>query len=113
MHSRDPLSLLFNDFPPTLAETYASGLSWQPSTWIPSIHVNYGAWKDIPSAYLYCTEDRVIPLEAQREIAAMAMAEETESCDAGHMVMLSQPGRVVEFVLKMAAPAAEEVVSRK
>ena len=102
MHSRDPIPSLFNDFPPAVVEKHAAALSWQPSTYISSIHVNYGAWKDVPSVYLYCTQDQVIPLEIQRQIAAMA-GSETESCDAGHMVTLSQPERVVEFVVKAAA----------
>ena len=104
MHSRDPIPSLFNDLSPASAEKHAAALSWQPSTYVSGIHVNYGAWKDVPSVYLYCTQDQVIPLVMQRQIAAMAGAE-TESCDAGHMVMLSQPERVVEFVVKAAAAA--------
>ena len=102
MHSRDPIPSLFNDFPADEAEKYAKALSWQPSTYVESIHIEYGAWKDIPSVYLYCTQDQAIPLEFQHQLAAMAGAE-TESCDAGHMVTLSQPERVVEFVKKAAA----------
>ena len=105
MYSRDPIRSLFNDFPPAEAEKHAQNLSWQPAAYIESIHVSYCTWKDIPSVYLCCTRDQVIPLEVQHQIAAMAGAE-TESCDAGHMVILSQPERVVEFVRK----AAGEVV---
>lgn len=104
MYSRNPLPFLFNDFTRPAAELHAVALSWHPATYIPSIHVNYAAWREIPSVYLLCTLDRVIPLEMQRQIAAMAGAE-TESCNAGHMVMLSQPERVVEFVVKAAAAA--------
>ncbi len=97
MHSRDPVASLLNDLPPADAEKYANELSWQPATYVESIYVDYCAWKDIPSVYLLCTRDQVIPIEVQRQIAAMAGAE-TESCDAGHMVTLSQPERVVGFV---------------
>ncbi len=99
MYCRSPLSTLFNDLPATEAEKHAKELSWQPSTYIDSIHVSYCAWKEIPSVYLYCTQDQIMPLEFQHQIAAMVGAE-TESCDAGHMVILSQPERVVEFVRK-------------
>ena len=43
----------------------------------------------------------MIPLRFQKQIAAGAGAE-TEDCDAGHMVILSQPERVAEFVRKAA-----------
>lgn len=69
--------------------------------YIESIHVSYCAWKDIPSVYLCCTKDRIIPLNVQHKIAAMAGAK-IESCDAGHMVVLSQPERVVEVVRRAA-----------
>ena len=105
MHSSVPITFLFNDFPRPVAEHLAAALSWHPSTYILGIHVNYAAWKDIPSVYLLCTRDQVISLEMQRHFAEMASAE-TESCDAGHMVMLSQPSRVVEFVVN-AATAVE------
>ena len=101
MYPVNPLPSLFNDFPADEASAYAQALSWQPSTYIESIYVSYCAWKEIPSVYLCCAQDRVIPLEVQRQIAAMAGAE-TESCDAGHMVILSQPERVVEFVRRAA-----------
>lgn len=102
MHSKDPLRSLFNDIPAAAAEKYAKELSWQPSTYIETIHVTYCAWKDIPSVYLCCTQDQIIPLEMQHRLADMAGAR-TESCDAGHMVILSQPERVVEFVTGAAA----------
>ena len=103
MRSRDPLRSLFDDFPDAAeAEKYVNELSWQPSTYIESIHVTYCAWKEVPSVYLCCTQDQVIPLEMQHQFAALAGAK-TESCKAGHMVLLSQPERVVEFVKKAAA----------
>ena len=101
MHCRDPMSSLFNDIIVAEAEKYTKELSWQPATYVESVQISYGAWKEIPSVYLCCTEDRVIPLELQKGCIALAGAE-TESCDAGHMVILSQPERVVEFVRKAA-----------
>lgn len=57
--------------------------------------------------YLCCTQDRIIPLEFQRKIAAMAGAE-MESCEAGHMVILSQSELVVETVLGAARKGGGE-----
>ena len=101
MYPREPLTTLFNDFPSHEAESYADQFSWQPATYVGSIHISYCAWREIPSVYLCCTQDKMIPLDFQHQIAAMAGAE-TESCDAGHMVVLSRPDKVVEVVLKAA-----------
>lgn len=101
MYPHEPLTTLFNDFNSHEAEHYANQFSWQLATYVGSIHVSYCAWRDIPSVYLCCTQDNMIPLDFQYQIAAMAGAE-TESCDAGHMVVLSQPDKVVEVVLKAA-----------
>lgn len=101
MYPHSPLTTLFHDIAPAEAETYARSLSWQPASYRESIHVTYCAWKEIPSVYLCCTEDRIMPLEFQQKMAGMAGAE-VESCDAGHMVVLSQPERVVEVVLRAA-----------
>ena len=101
MYPHEPLTTLFNDFHSHEAETYANQFSWQPAAYVGSIHISYCAWRDIPSIYLCCTQDNMIPLDFQYQIAAMAGAE-TESCDAGHMVLLSQPEKVVEVVLKAA-----------
>lgn len=101
MYPYSPLTTLFHDVPLAEAEEYAKSLSWQPAEYRESIHVSYCAWKDTPSVYLCCSEDRILPLESQRKMADLAGAE-VESCDAGHMVVLSQPERVVEVVLGAA-----------
>ena len=101
MRCRDPIPSLLHDLPASEAKGHAAQLSWQPASYVSSIHVSYGAWKKIPSAYLCCTQDKAIPLEIQQQFIEMVGAE-AESCDAGHMVMLSQPERVVEFVRKAA-----------
>ena len=106
MRCRDPVPTLFHDLFPSEAERHAAQLSWQPAGYVSSVHVTYGAWKEIPSAHLCCSQDKTIPLEWQRQFVEMAGGE-AESCDAGHMVMLSQPELVVEFV-KKAAEQEEE-----
>lgn len=101
MYPRSPVIALFHDFSGAEAESLAKALSWQPEGYRESIHVSYCAWKDIESVYLCCEEDRIIPLAFQQKIAAMVGAE-VEICDAGHMVVLSRPERVVEVVLRAA-----------
>ncbi|KAI9655558.1 MAG: hypothetical protein M1821_005351 [Bathelium mastoideum] len=68
----------------------------------------YEAWKDIPSTYVYCTHDRVIPLEEQarmvknvREVHPEAFDVE-EYLETGHNPVLSKINELV-IILKKAA----------
>jgi pimeloyl-ACP methyl ester carboxylesterase len=63
--------------------------------------ITYGGWKDVPSVFLIAEEDKVLPLELQRQFAAMA-GSEVETVKAGHMVILSQPEKCLEVILKAA-----------
>jgi len=95
-----PQELLFSDLPPADAEMWLAKMQCQPAEgWNDT--VTYGGWKDVPSLYLVAEEDKVLPAEWQQQFAAMA-GSEVETARAGHMVMLSQPGRCVEVVLRAA-----------
>lgn len=62
------------------------------------------AWKHKPSSYLITTEDRILAPETQRALAARIGAR-TEEVAASHLVPLSQPERVADFV-RNSLPAA-------
>jgi pimeloyl-ACP methyl ester carboxylesterase len=55
-----------------------------------------------PSWYLFTTEDRMIPPQAQREMSGRAGAT-VEEAAASHSVYVSQPAAVAEIVKKAAA----------
>ena len=55
------------------------------------------AWKTIPSWYLVAKQDRIIPPEAERVMAARAHAK-TVSIDSSHVAMMSHPGVVVDLI---------------
>lgn len=55
------------------------------------------AWKDIPSWYLVARQDRIIPPEAERVMAARAGATTVE-IDSSHVAMMSHPAAVVSLV---------------
>ncbi|WP_435973594.1 alpha/beta fold hydrolase [Streptomyces sp. Qhu_M48] len=59
------------------------------------------AWKTIPSWSLVTTEDRNIPVAAQRFMSARAHARTTE-IDASHAVTVSRPDAVARIVEKAA-----------
>ncbi|MCB5164624.1 alpha/beta hydrolase [Streptomyces bambusae] len=56
------------------------------------------AWRDIPSWYLVATQDRTIPVEAQRFQAERAGAVTVEVA-ASHAVAVSRPDAVADIVL--------------
>lgn len=57
----------------------------------------YAAWKDVPSTYLYCTQDAALPLSIQKtmvEKTAKWTRMRTDSVDASHSPFLSKPEEV-------------------
>lgn len=56
------------------------------------------AWRTVPSWYLVASEDRTIPPEAERAMAARAGATTVE-VRASHVVMMSRPDDVTRLVL--------------
>jgi pimeloyl-ACP methyl ester carboxylesterase len=55
------------------------------------------AWTTIRSWYLVARQDRIIPPEAERVMAARAGATTVE-IDSSHVVMISHPGAVVRLI---------------
>ena len=97
MLCKNPQELLFNDVPPAAAEEASKQLRHQPTAAFQDAQITYCGWRDIPSVYLCCEKDALLPPALQRQMAEMAGAK-VESCDAGHMVMLSRPDVVVDLV---------------
>ena len=55
------------------------------------------AWKTIPSWYLVAKQDRIIPPEAERAMAARAKATTVE-IGSSHVAMMSHPREVVDLI---------------
>lgn len=104
MYCLNPTSLLFNDLPPTEASFWTSKLQCQPASGWDDV-VSYVGWKNVPSVYLVCEKDALLPPEMQIQMAERA-GSEIEKCNAGHCCMLGKPERVVEVVLKAVAGSA-------
>ena len=71
-----------------------------------SMQVDFGeaaaaaAWRDIPSTYIVCTQDRTIPPELQRRMALNAT--EVIEWDTSHSPFASQPALVAELLERLA-----------
>lgn len=59
--------------------------------------VEAAAWKEVPSTYLVCAQDRGTPAERQREFARRAGG--VVELDAGHHPFLSRPAAVRDVLL--------------
>jgi pimeloyl-ACP methyl ester carboxylesterase len=62
--------------------------------------VTASAWRQVPTTYLVCTEDRGTPVAAQREFARRAQT--VVEFDAGHHPFLSQPDAVADLIANLA-----------
>jgi len=60
--------------------------------------LTYEAYRHIPAAYLFCTEDRILHVENQRQMAKAAGITLTKEVKSGHVPFMSMPESVVDFV---------------
>ena len=60
------------------------------------------AWRDIPSTYVVCEQDRAIVPDAQRMMAARAT--EVRSWATSHSPFFSRPELLVELLTELASP---------
>ena len=100
MYCKDPEKLLFSDLDEVETQKWVKTLKPQPSTGWAGM-VSYCGWREVPSLYLVCEKDMLLPAELQMQFAALA-GSEVVKCGAGHMVQLSMPEKVVEVVKKAA-----------
>lgn len=99
MYCKSPRELLFNDLPDDKAEAQITALQCQPArNW--NEKVQHCGWRHTENAYLLCEKDKCIPSAVQPGIAQQLGSSLTETIDAGHMALVSQPDAVAQFVLK-------------
>lgn len=60
--------------------------------------VTQAAWQTRPTWYIVSTQDRIVSVELERELAATMKARTTE-LDAGHLSLLSQPEAVAGVIM--------------
>ena len=60
------------------------------------------AWRTLPSWYLVASQDRVIPPEAERAMAARA-GSTTVEIDSSHVAMISHPDEVADLIKQAIA----------
>ena len=92
----NPRATLFSDLEDSEADFWTQPLQPQPTAGWDGIIAEAGH-ESVSCAYLICENDAVVPLAMQQQIASSVKVF-TSTSIAGHMVMLSQPDTVVQFV---------------
>lgn len=89
--------LFAQDIPKSVAQSMAG--SQRPGA-LASLVVPSGpaAWETIPSWYMVAKNDRIIPPEAERAMAARANATTVE-VNSSHVPMISQPQKVISLIV--------------
>ena len=96
LYCSQPDTLLFNDIPEDEKAKWLSTLKPQPGQGWDDV-VSYTGWKDVPSTYLICEEDRALPVQLQEQLAGLASSK-IERCSSGHVPQVSEPRRVMEVI---------------
>lgn len=88
--------LFAQDLPRSVAKTMAAGQ--RPGAFASLVTPSGApAWKSIPSWYMVAKNDRIIPPEAERAMAARAGSTVVE-VNSSHVPMLSQPVKVIAMI---------------
>ncbi|CEL03793.1 hypothetical protein ASPCAL04936 [Aspergillus calidoustus] len=97
---RNPEECFYHDLSPEVAKYHASLLrpQFQPTGSSP---LTYEAYRDIPAAYIFCTEDRAFPIAGQRKVVQTTGIQRTTSLKAGHSPFLSEPNGLVDFIREL------------
>ncbi|UBU17944.1 alpha/beta fold hydrolase [Nonomuraea gerenzanensis] len=61
------------------------------------------AWPDVPTRYLLCRDDRFFPPEFTRRHVRERLGIVPDEMPGGHMVMLSRPGEVADYLAGVPA----------
>ena len=101
-----PEYIFYNDLPAAEAKKWSDLL--RPQSWAAyGGETTHAAYMDIPSSYLYCTEDRAFPYATQKLLVGAASQAGakfvySETFEASHSPFLSMVGRTCEFIRKVA-----------
>ena len=93
------VSAFYADVTPALAAAATDHLTPQPAASLAE-GPSAVAWRDIPSTYVVCTDDRAIPVVVQRALAARATT--TVEWPTSHSPFLSRPELVVDLLADLS-----------
>jgi pimeloyl-ACP methyl ester carboxylesterase len=101
--------LFFNRCKPATAAWASSQLHTYMGIKAVSQRLTRAGWKEIPSTYVACTDDRAMEIRWQRRMAERAT--HSVELDSDHSPFLCMPDRVAEIFANLVAGASAEIVS--
>jgi pimeloyl-ACP methyl ester carboxylesterase len=107
----EPRELFYHDLPVEEGNYWAGKLKKQSlKALTEGGEYAYGGWMDVPVWYLVTTEDKALPVEAQRFFVQMAKDAggdvTSREISSSHSAMLSKPEETVRFILEAVAAFA-------
>jgi pimeloyl-ACP methyl ester carboxylesterase len=103
-HEDDETALYLQDVPPALA---AEALSRSREVNSPSMREPWplDAWPDVPTRYLLCRDDRLLPAAWLRGYVRERLGIEPDEIDGGHCPYLSRPKELAARLQALASAA--------
>jgi pimeloyl-ACP methyl ester carboxylesterase len=96
-------TLFFHDLPPELLELMRANTdAATESATVFAEPWPLSSWPDVPTRVLSATDDRLFPVELQREVARARLGLKIETLPGGHLVALSQPGPLTDRITRAA-----------
>ncbi|KAJ0423259.1 Alpha/beta hydrolase fold-1 [Aspergillus carlsbadensis] len=97
---KDPEECFYHDVAPDVAKYHSSLLRPQFQL-TGSTPLTYEAYRDIPAAYIFCTEDRAFPIAGQKNVVQTTGIQRATSLKASHSPFVSDPDGVVAFIREL------------
>jgi pimeloyl-ACP methyl ester carboxylesterase len=101
---RDSKESLFHDLPPEDAQRWHDSLRSHPSLDLWKTKITYCGWQEVPSTYVICESDRLLPVTVQEKFAKLG-GSKIVSLAAGHMAHLSATEQVSKIIANEAITA--------
>ncbi|KAK6858402.1 signal peptide protein [Apiospora arundinis] len=103
----EPISLLYHDLTPEDQKQQSSLLKWGNAA-ILTGNTTYEAWKDVPTLYVYTTEDRWLPPAFQdfcvKNTMDAGVSIHTASLHSGHSPYVNFASELAEMVVQISHP---------
>lgn len=102
LYLENPEEWMYHDVPEDERKRWCDMLKKHESYQCNMSPVEYEAYKEIPTAYIICSEDRAIPAAAQEHYVKSAGVTETLTLKTGHMPFLVEPKAVAGFIRQIS-----------
>jgi pimeloyl-ACP methyl ester carboxylesterase len=101
--SGDESAIFYHDVPPALAaEALKRGRAQSDTPTQEPWPLE--AWPDVPTRFLLCRDDRLLPADFLRRVVRERLGIESDEIDGGHCIALSRPKEVAERLHGYFAP---------